>query len=210
MAACCRCSCSGRRCGSEGFRYRFMLDVREPGLRRVLMLMGPGTIGLAATQVNLFVNTLLATSQGTGAVSWLSYRVPVDVPPDRAVRRLHRHGGAARGVPLRCGGRRSRHPANRGAGDGDDDGAQRARDARPRDAGRTDRPAAVRARTLHGRPTRRPRPPRCGSTPSGSSATRRRESCRRSSTRWGAAACRSSSACARSRSTSPRTSRSCA
>ena len=57
----------------EGFRYRFVLDFREPGLRRVLMLMGPGTIGLAATQVNLLVNTLLATSQGTGAVSWLSY-----------------------------------------------------------------------------------------------------------------------------------------
>ena len=37
------------------------------------MLMGPGTIGLAATQVNVFVNTLLATSEGTGAVSWLNY-----------------------------------------------------------------------------------------------------------------------------------------
>jgi putative peptidoglycan lipid II flippase len=57
----------------EGFRYRFALDLRDPGLRQVLLLMGPGTIGLAATQVNLFVNTLLATSQGTGAVSWLSY-----------------------------------------------------------------------------------------------------------------------------------------
>ena len=33
--------------------------------------MGPGTIGLAATQVNVFVNTLLATGEGTGAVSWL-------------------------------------------------------------------------------------------------------------------------------------------
>jgi putative peptidoglycan lipid II flippase len=57
----------------EGFRYRFVLDVHDPGLRQILMLMGPGTIGLAGTQVNLFVNTLLATSQGTGAVSWLSY-----------------------------------------------------------------------------------------------------------------------------------------
>ena len=57
----------------EGFRYRFVLDLRDPGLHQVLVLMGPGTIGLAATQVNLFVNTLLATSQGTGAVSWLSY-----------------------------------------------------------------------------------------------------------------------------------------
>ena len=57
----------------EGFRYRPLLDPGDPGLQRVLMLMGPGTIGLAATQVNLFVNTLLATSQGTGAASWLTY-----------------------------------------------------------------------------------------------------------------------------------------
>jgi putative peptidoglycan lipid II flippase len=58
---------------AEGFRYRPTLDLKDPGLHQVLILMGPGTIGLAATQVNLFVNTLLATSQGTGAVSWLSY-----------------------------------------------------------------------------------------------------------------------------------------
>ena len=57
----------------EGFRFRPVLDAGDPGLRRVLTLMGPGTIGIAATQVNLFVNTLLATSQGTGAVSWLTY-----------------------------------------------------------------------------------------------------------------------------------------
>jgi len=35
--------------------------------------MGPGTIGLAATQVNVFVNTVLATQEGTSAVSWLNY-----------------------------------------------------------------------------------------------------------------------------------------
>jgi len=57
----------------EGFRWSPVLDWRDPGLRRVLMLMGPGTIGLAATQVNVFVNTVLATGAGTGAVSWLSY-----------------------------------------------------------------------------------------------------------------------------------------
>jgi putative peptidoglycan lipid II flippase len=55
----------------EGFRYRPILDWSDPGLRRVLLLMGPGTIGLAATQVNLFVNTWLAAQEGTGAVSWL-------------------------------------------------------------------------------------------------------------------------------------------
>ena len=57
----------------EGFRYKPLLDFRDPGLRQVLILMGPGTIGLAATQVNLLVSTLLATGQGTGAVSWLQY-----------------------------------------------------------------------------------------------------------------------------------------
>jgi putative peptidoglycan lipid II flippase len=57
----------------EGFRYRPALDWRDESLRRVLVLMGPGTIGLAATQVNVFVNTVLATGEGTGAVSWLNY-----------------------------------------------------------------------------------------------------------------------------------------
>jgi putative peptidoglycan lipid II flippase len=57
----------------EGFRYQAALDWKDPGLRRVLVLMGPGTIGLAATQVNLLVNTVLATGEGTGAVSWLDY-----------------------------------------------------------------------------------------------------------------------------------------
>jgi putative peptidoglycan lipid II flippase len=57
----------------EGFRYRAVLDIRDEGLHRVLLLMGPGTIGMAATQINVFVNTVLATGQGTGAVSWLDF-----------------------------------------------------------------------------------------------------------------------------------------
>ena len=61
----------------EGFRYRFMLDPTDRGLREVLRLMGPGTIAGAALQVNLLVTTILATSQGTGAVSWLTYAFQV-------------------------------------------------------------------------------------------------------------------------------------
>jgi putative peptidoglycan lipid II flippase len=57
----------------EGFQYRPVLNVNDPGLRRVLLLMGPGTLGMAATQINVFVNTWLATGQGTGAVSWLEF-----------------------------------------------------------------------------------------------------------------------------------------
>jgi len=58
---------------AQGYRHAAHLDWKAEGLRRMLMMMGPGTIGLAATQVNVFVNTILATSQGTGAVSWLNY-----------------------------------------------------------------------------------------------------------------------------------------
>lgn len=46
---------------------------QDPRLRQMLWMMVPGTVGLAATQINILVNTILATSQGTGAVSWLNY-----------------------------------------------------------------------------------------------------------------------------------------
>lgn len=58
---------------AEGFRYRPIFDLRDPDLRTVLRLMGPGTLGLAAVQINVAVNTYLATGQQEGAVSWLSY-----------------------------------------------------------------------------------------------------------------------------------------
>ncbi len=35
--------------------------------------MVPGVAGLAAVQINLFVNSWLAAGLGTGAVSWLDY-----------------------------------------------------------------------------------------------------------------------------------------
>jgi len=57
----------------EGFTFRPDFAPRDPALREILLLMGPGTIGLAATQVNVYVNTVLATSQEAGAVSWLNY-----------------------------------------------------------------------------------------------------------------------------------------
>jgi putative peptidoglycan lipid II flippase len=57
----------------EGFRYQPVLDFRDPDLREILRLMGPGTLGLAAVQINVFVNTSLATTQEQGAVSWLQF-----------------------------------------------------------------------------------------------------------------------------------------
>lgn len=57
----------------EGFRYRPILSFRDPAMREILALMGPGTLGLAAAQVNLLVNTWLAWDQGEGALSALGF-----------------------------------------------------------------------------------------------------------------------------------------
>lgn len=57
----------------EGYRYRPELNPSDPGLRAILRLIGPGTVAGAAVQINLLVNTVLATGEGTGAVSWLSF-----------------------------------------------------------------------------------------------------------------------------------------
>ena len=57
----------------EGFRYQPVLDIHDPWLREIGRLMVPGVAGLAAVQINLFVNSWLAAGLGTGAVSWLDY-----------------------------------------------------------------------------------------------------------------------------------------
>ena len=57
----------------EGFRYQPILNFRDPDLLRILKLMGPGTLGLAAVQINVLVNTYLAALQEQGSVSWLGY-----------------------------------------------------------------------------------------------------------------------------------------
>ena len=57
----------------EGYRYKPLLNPFDPGLQEILRLIGPGTLAGAAVQINLLVNMVLATGEGTGAVSWLSY-----------------------------------------------------------------------------------------------------------------------------------------
>jgi putative peptidoglycan lipid II flippase len=56
----------------EGFRYQPVLNFKDPALLEILRLMGPATVGLAAVQINVAVNTFLATGE-PGAVSWLQY-----------------------------------------------------------------------------------------------------------------------------------------
>ena len=55
-----------------GFSFRFATDWSHPGLTRILWLMVPAIIGNAATQINVMVNTNLASDMPS-AVSWLGY-----------------------------------------------------------------------------------------------------------------------------------------
>ena len=56
-----------------GWRPAWPPQLTHPGVRRIAFLMLPATIGLAATQLNIFVNTILASQLIEGSVSWLSY-----------------------------------------------------------------------------------------------------------------------------------------
>jgi len=55
-----------------GFRYRPIVSFRDQELVNVLRMMVPGTVGIAAVNINVLVNTYLATGE-EGAVSWLGY-----------------------------------------------------------------------------------------------------------------------------------------
>jgi len=58
----------------EGFRFRFRIDLQHPGIRRMGRLMAPAILGVSAVQINVLVNTQLASFlQDNGPVSWLSY-----------------------------------------------------------------------------------------------------------------------------------------
>ncbi len=57
----------------KGFRYRPVLDLKDPEFRRVMALFLPVAIGLAGTRINVLVNTILVTPLAEGSVSWLNY-----------------------------------------------------------------------------------------------------------------------------------------
>jgi len=58
-----------------GYRFKFVRDWKDAGVRRILHLMWPAVIAGSAVQVNVLINTIFATHLATkdGPVSWLSY-----------------------------------------------------------------------------------------------------------------------------------------
>jgi putative peptidoglycan lipid II flippase len=55
-----------------GYRYEPLLDWHDPGFRQVVKLVGPSVLGVAAVQINVFVDNWFASFFGNGAVSWLN------------------------------------------------------------------------------------------------------------------------------------------
>jgi len=57
----------------KGVPLRFLFDLSHPGVRRIGTLMAPSVLGLAVTQLNVIVNTFLASYLPEGSVSYLYY-----------------------------------------------------------------------------------------------------------------------------------------
>ena len=113
--------------------------------------MGPGAVGMAATQVNVFVNTLLATNTVEGAVSWLNYAFRLMYLP------IGLFGVSIATATLPTVSRQS---TERRLAGGPPDGqqrpladadAERPVDCRSDRAGAADRPGPARARRVHRR-----------------------------------------------------------
>ena len=46
---------------------------QDPGVRRILTLMGPALLGVSVSQISLLINTIFASFLKSGSVSWLYY-----------------------------------------------------------------------------------------------------------------------------------------
>jgi len=57
----------------EGFLPRFDVDHQNPHARKVFTLMLPAVFSVSVAQINMLVNTYLASFLVTGSVSWLYY-----------------------------------------------------------------------------------------------------------------------------------------
>jgi putative peptidoglycan lipid II flippase len=55
-----------------GYRFRPDIHWRDPGIKAILLLMGPAVIAASTTQVNVLVNSMFASTLGDGAIFGLA------------------------------------------------------------------------------------------------------------------------------------------
>lgn len=58
---------------AAGYRFRFRLALRDEAVRRILKLLLPAAMGVAAWQVNVVVGTIIASYLAAGSISSLYY-----------------------------------------------------------------------------------------------------------------------------------------
>jgi putative peptidoglycan lipid II flippase len=58
--------------GRLGYRFRPDFLWRDPGVKAILLLMGPAVIAASTTQVNVLVNSMFASRLEDGAIFWLA------------------------------------------------------------------------------------------------------------------------------------------
>lgn len=57
----------------EGYFPKFTLDLKNSSVRRLFTLMLPAVFSVSVAQINMFVNTFLASFLISGSISWLYY-----------------------------------------------------------------------------------------------------------------------------------------
>ena len=58
----------------HGYRYRVRLNFQHEGVRRIAKLIAPAIVGISAVELNVLINTQLASQIGyTGPLSWLEF-----------------------------------------------------------------------------------------------------------------------------------------
>ncbi|MGH8232235.1 MAG: murein biosynthesis integral membrane protein MurJ [Steroidobacteraceae bacterium] len=55
-----------------GYRFRVDFSWRDPGVKAILILMGPAVVAASSTQLNVLVNSMFASTLGDGRIFWLS------------------------------------------------------------------------------------------------------------------------------------------
>ncbi|MFA5967265.1 MAG: murein biosynthesis integral membrane protein MurJ [Patescibacteria group bacterium] len=56
-----------------GYKYRMHINLRHPALRKMAVLMIPRTLGIAAQQISVLVNTIIASTLAVGSITVLNF-----------------------------------------------------------------------------------------------------------------------------------------
>lgn len=57
----------------KDYHYRFILSFKDPGVKKILKLMGPAALGGITLQVNILINRVFASTLPPGSISSLQY-----------------------------------------------------------------------------------------------------------------------------------------